>query len=123
MRALRVLVRALLGLAALAPWVWLALFTAMALAATYHLGRLPRYNDPDPKHIAHLAPLYGLASALLMPLALSPLAVGACLAIRSFVSPDIRDERWRLLAYGVGYALVAVVMLGDVLGLGDWFLD
>jgi hypothetical protein len=39
------------------------------------------------------------------------------------VSPDIRDERWNLFAYGLGYALAAIVIFGNVLGLSDWFLD
>ena len=123
MQAVQWLARAVLAAVALAPWLWLIMFAALAVLATLHLGRLPRYNNPDPKDIAHLASLYGIASALLVPIALSPLAVSACLAIRSFVSPDIRDQRWTLLAYGVGYALAAFVIFRDVLGLGDWFLD
>ena len=54
---------------------------------------------------------------------LSPLAVSACLGLRAFVSPDIRDERARLLAYAVGYGLFALVIFGNLLGLGRWFLD
>jgi len=123
MQALRVLVRGVLAAAALAPWLWLLLFAAVAVAATVHLGRLPRYNNPDPKDISHLALAYGIASAMLVPLALSPIVVGLCLATRSFISPDIRDERWRLLAYGIGYAAAGLVIFGNVLGLGDWFLD
>ncbi len=123
MQAVQWLARAVLAAVALAPWLWLIMFAALAVLATLHLGRLPRYNNPDPKDIAHLASLYGIASALLVPIALSPLAVNACLAIRSFVSPDIRDQRWTLLAYGAGYALAAVVIFRDMLGLGDWFLD
>jgi hypothetical protein len=56
-------------------------------------------------------------------MALSPLAVSACLAIRSFVSPDIREERWKLLAHALGYALAAAVVFGNPLRLSDWFLD
>jgi hypothetical protein len=118
-KALQISLRALLALAALAPWLWLVLFAALAAAATLHLGRLPRYNNPDPKHIAHLASLYSMTSALLVPMALSPLAISGCLTIRSFLRPDIRDERWQLLAY----ALAAVAIFGNVLGLSDWFLD
>ena len=123
MKALQFSLRAIMALAALAPWLWLVLFAALAAAATLHLGRLPRYNNPDPKHIAHLASLYSMTSTLLVPMALSPLAISGCLAIRSFVRPDIRDERWKLLAYGLGYALAAVTIFGNVLGLSDWFLD
>ena len=71
------------------------MFAALAVLATLHLGRLPRYNNPDSKDIAHLASLYGIASPLLVPIALSPLAVSACLAIRSFVSPGIRETGQR----------------------------
>jgi hypothetical protein len=116
-------VRAVLTLTAVAPWLWLIVFGVFAASATFHLGRLPSYNNPDPRNLAHLASLHELTSVLLMPIALSPLAVSACLAVRSFVSPDIRDERWKLLAYGVGYGLVAALMFGDMLGLGSWFLD
>jgi len=123
MKTLQFLLRALLALVAMAPWLWLVLFAALAASATVHLGRLPRYNNPDPKHIADLALLYGITNGLLIPMALSPLAISACLAVRSFVSPDIRDERWRLVVYGLGYALAALVIFGDPLGLSDWFLD
>jgi hypothetical protein len=123
MAVLKSLLRAFLALVALAPWLWLLLFAAFALAATVHLERLPRYNNPDPKAIAHLAWLHVSTSALLIPIALSPLATTACLAMRSFVSPDIGDERWKLLAYALGYALAATVIFADVLGLGSWFLD
>ena len=116
-------VRVLLVLATLAPWLWMLLFAALAMAATVHLGRLPRYNNPDPKHIVHLALLYRTTELLLIPMVLSPIVISACLAIRSFVSPDIRDERWNLFAYGLGYALAAIVIFGNVLGLSDWFLD
>jgi hypothetical protein len=115
--------RALLTLAVLAPWLWLALFTAFAVAATVHLGRLPSYNNPDPKDIAHLAWLHGATSRLLILMALSPLVVCACLGLRAFISPDIGNERWRLLAYGLGYALAALVLRGNLLGLGTCFLD
>jgi hypothetical protein len=54
---------------------------------------------------------------------LSPFAAGAGLALRSFTSPDIRDERWRLFAYAMGLGLAAIVLFGDVLRLGSWFLD
>jgi hypothetical protein len=123
MKVLRGLLRAVLTATALVPWLWLILFAALAAAATLHLGRLPRYNNPDPKHIVELALLHGMAQGLLVPMALSPLAVGACLAIRSFVSPDIREERWKLLAYALGYALAAAVVFGNPLRLSDWFLD
>jgi hypothetical protein len=53
----------------------------------------------------------------------APFAAGAGLALRSFVSPDIGDERWRLLAYAVGLGLAAIVLFGDPLRLGSWFLD
>ena len=102
MKAVQFLARAVLAVVALAPWVWLVMFAALAVLATLHLGRLPRYNNPDPKDIAHLASLYGIANALLVPVALSPLAVSGCLAVRSFVSPNISNERWKLLAYGIG---------------------
>jgi|RhiMethySRZTD1v2_1073278.scaffolds.fasta_scaffold413574_2 cation transporter-like permease len=123
MAALVLLLRAVLALIALVPWLWLALFAVLAAAASLHLGRLPRYNNPDPKEIAHLSLLYATTSALLVPVIASPLAMTACLAVRSFVSPDIRNERWRLLAHALGYALAAVLIFGDVLGLGSWFLD
>ena len=123
MAALRSLLRAGLALAALAPWLWLVLFAVLAVAATLHLGRLPRYNNPDPKEIAHLALLYSTASALLVPMIVSPLATAACLTARSFLSPDIHDERWRLLAHALGYALALILIFRDVLGLGSWFLD
>lgn len=123
MAALKTALRTVLALAALTPWLWLLLFTVLAVAATLHLGRLPRYNNPDPKHIAHLAWLHASASALLIPMIVSPLATAACLTARSFVSPDIREERWRLLAHAVGYALVLFLVFRDVLGLGSWFLD
>jgi hypothetical protein len=123
MKAMHLFARGVLGLAALAPWLWLILFAAFTAAATAHLGRLPSYNNPDPKHIAHLAWLHAATSLLLVPTGLSPLAVGACLGVRSFVSPDIGDERWRLLAYAAGYGLFALVMFGNLLGLGRWFLD
>jgi hypothetical protein len=123
MKASLFVARAVLTLTAIAPWLWLIVFGVFAAGATFHLGRLPSYNNPDPKNLAHLASLHEFTSLLLVPVALSPLAVSACLAIRSFVSPDIRDERWKLLAYGVGYGLVAALMFGDVLGLGSWFLD
>ena len=58
------------------------MFAALAVLATLHLGRLPRYNNPDPKDIAHLASLCGIASARLVPIALSPLAVSASSAGR-----------------------------------------
>jgi hypothetical protein len=119
----RWLSRSVFAVACAAPWLWLLAFVALSVGATLHLGRLPRYNNPDPKHIAHLAWLHSIASGLLVPTALSPLAVSAYLAIRSFVSSDIHDERWILLAYGLGYAIAAVVIFGNVLGLGDWFLD
>jgi hypothetical protein len=123
MKAVQLLTRAVLAVVALAPWLWLFMFAALAALATLHLGRLPRYNNPDPKEIAHLASLYGITSALLVPVALSPLAMSASLAVRSFVSSNIADVRWRLLAYGVGYALAASAIFGDPLGIGDWFLD
>jgi len=123
MAALRLLLRAVLALVALAPWLWLVLFATLATAATLHLGRLPRYNNPDPKEIAHLVWLNATTSALLVPIIASPLAVSACLVVRSFVSPDIRDERWWLLAHALGYALATLAVFGDVLGLGSWFLD
>jgi hypothetical protein len=123
MRIAHLVARTLVALAAAAPWLWLLLFAALAAAATLHLGRLPRYNNPDPKTIEHLAWLYGLTNQLFIAMLLSPLAAGAGLAVRSFVSPDIRNERWRLLAYAMGLGLAATVMFGDVLRLGSWFLD
>jgi hypothetical protein len=87
MRALQVSLRAVLGVVALAPWLWLALFAWLLVAATLHLGRLPRYNNPDPKHLVEVAWLYGMTSWLLVPIGLTPIAVSACLAIRSFVNP------------------------------------
>jgi hypothetical protein len=123
MRYLHLLARTLVALAAAAPWLWLFLFVALAAAATLHLGRLPRYNNPDPKTIAHLAWLYGAANQMLIATLLSPLVAGAGLAVRSFVSSDIRDERWRLLAYAAGLGLAAIAIYGDVLRLGSWFLD
>ena len=123
MRIFHLLARALVALAAAAPWLWLILFTALAAAATAHLGRLPRYNNPDPKTIEHLAWLYGLTNQSFMSMLLSPFVVGAGLAVRSFVSPDIGDERWRLLAYALGLGLAATVIFADVLRLGSWFLD
>jgi hypothetical protein len=107
----------------LAPWLWLALFGCLSVAATLHLGRLPRYNNPDPKDLLELAWLYHAASSLLVPIGLTPIAVSACLAVRSFVSPNIGDTRWMLLVYALGYALAAAVIFGNVLGLSDWFLD
>ena len=97
MRMVHLAARALVALAAAAPWLWLLLFVALSAAATAHLGRLPRYNNPDPKTIEHLAWLHALTSQLFIATALSPLAAGAGLAVRSFVSPDIADERWRTL--------------------------
>ena len=122
-RYVHLLARSLVALAAAAPWLWLLLFVALASAATLHLGRLPRYNNPDPKDIAHLAWLTAAANQLLMATLLSPLVAGAGLALRSFVSSDIGDERWRLLAYAAGLGLAAIVIFGDVLRLGSWFLD
>jgi hypothetical protein len=119
----RLLLRTVLVLAALAPWLWLLLFTVLAVAATLHLGRLPRYNNPDPKDIAHLAWLHSATSALLVPMVVSPLVTAACLGIRSFVSPDISDERWRLAAHALGYALAFLLLFSDVRGLASWFLD
>jgi hypothetical protein len=121
MRALQVSLRAVLGVAALAPWLWLALFAWLSVAATLHLGRLPR--NPDPKHLVEVAWLYGMTSWLLVPIGLTPIAVSACLAIRSFVNPDIRDARWMLVVHGLGYALAAAIMFSNVLGLSHWFLD
>lgn len=123
MRTVHLAARALVALAASAPWLWLLLFVALSAAATVHLGRLPRYNNPDPKTIEHLAWLHALTSQIFIATALSPLAAGAGLAVRSFVSPDIGDERWRLLAYALGLGLAAIVIFGDVLRLGSWFLD
>ena len=123
MKPVHLAARAVLALAALSPWLWLVLFVAFATAATVHLGRLPSYNNPDPKHIVQLAWLHAATSLLLLPVGLSPLAIGACLGVRAFVSPDIGDERGRLLVYSVGYGLFALVIFGDVLGLGRWFLD
>jgi hypothetical protein len=123
MRIFHLLARALVALAAAAPWLWLALFVALASAATLHLGRLPHYNNPDPKTIAHLFWLYAIANQMLIATLLSPLVAGAGLALRSFVSPDIGDERWRLLAHAAGLMVTAIAIWGDVLRLGSWFLD
>ncbi len=123
MQVLQLSLRAALGLAMLVPWLWLISFTALTVGATLHLGRLPSYNNPDPKLIAHLGALHSATTMLLVAAALSPLAVSGCLAIRSFVSPDIRDARWNLLAYVLGCALAAIVIFGNVLGLSAWFFD
>ena len=123
MRSVHLAARALVALAAAAPWLWLLLFVALSAAATVHLGRLPRYNNPDPKTIEHLVWLHGLANQVFISMLLSPLVAGAGLAVRSFVSPDIGDERWRLLAHAGGLGLAAIVLFGDVLRLGSWFLD
>ena len=91
MRSVHLAARALVALAAAAPWLWLLLFVALSAAATVHLGRLPRYNNPDPKTIEHLVWLHGLANQVFISMLLSPLVAGAGLAVRSFVSPDIGD--------------------------------
>jgi hypothetical protein len=61
MKALRALQCGLLALLVLTPWLWLLSFAALAAGAALHLGRLPRYANPDPKTVPDIAVLHEVA--------------------------------------------------------------
>ena len=123
MKALHSLWRVVLAVCLAAPWLGLVSFTALAVSATLHLGRLPRYANPDPKTVPEIALLHDSTWILLGLAVLAPLVVGAYAALCLVRSRRIELRgRW-LVAHLAGFALVVMTYFGDPLGLTDWFLD
>lgn len=123
MKGLRFIWRAVLAFSLAAPWLWLISFAALSVRATLHLGRLPRYGNPDPKTVPEICLLHASTWILLLPALLSPLVVGAyallCLACGWTI-----ELRWRwVVAHLAGFALIVMNHVVDPLGLMNWFLD
>ena len=105
----------------LAPWVWLGCFAVFTAAVTIAVGHFPSYSNPDPKHVAGLQPLYLLTVALLLPLVLSPLVMGAYAG--SLLWRRLQVPPRRTAAYLLGCALAAAILFGNAFGLGSWLFD
>lgn len=105
----------------LAPWVWLGCFAVLTATVTIAVGHFPSYSNPDPKHVAGLQPLYLLTVALLLPLVLSPLVMGAYAG--SLLWRGLQVPPQRTAAYLTGCALAAAILLGNAFGLGSWLCD
>lgn len=67
---------AYLALFYVAPLAWVACLGAFACAVTIEVGHFPSYSNPDPKHVAGLAPLYEATVLLFFLALLSPLVIG-----------------------------------------------
>ena len=101
--------------------MWLVCFGIFTAAVTIAVGHFPSYSNPDPKHVAGLEPLYQLTVVLLLPLALSPLAMGAYTG--SLLWRGLQVPLPRTAAYLLGCALAAAILFGNALGLGNWLCD
>jgi hypothetical protein len=117
----RQLSQAIIAVFFAAPWVWLACFAIFTAAVTIAVGHFPSYSNPDPKHVAGLEPLYLLTVLLLLPLALSPLVMGAHAG--SLLWRGMPLQLQRTGTYLLGCALEAAILFGDAFGLANWLYD
>ena len=114
--------RPLLALWVAMPWLFLACFAVFLTAVIVSIGRLPSYSNPDPKRVAGLWPLYFLTAQMLIAGAVSPLVVGAS-ALIGHLRGQPSASRAALVGHALGVLLVAILIFGNVLGLGSWLLD
>jgi hypothetical protein len=115
--------RALVVLFYAAPWAWLICFGIFVAAVTYKVGHFPSYSNPDPKHVAGLCTLHMTTVVLLLATFLSPLVVGAHLALVALSQRRLRVEPWKATSYAVALSLAGMVIFGDAFGLGTWLFD
>ena len=114
--------RLILALWVAMPWLFLICFGVFFTAVVLSIGRLPSYSNPDPKHVAGLGPVHYLTMQMLIASVASPLVVGAS-ALIGRVRGRAVASRAALLGHALGVLLVAILIFGNVLGLGSWLLD
>jgi hypothetical protein len=115
--------RGLIALFYAAPWVWLLCFGAFTIGVAYVTGHFPPTAIPDPKRIDDLSMLYTLVVMWFGLALLSPFVVAVHALARVLIWPASPPEGMRLIAYAIGAALVAYVILGDPAGLRTWLWD
>ena len=114
--------RLVLALWVAMPWMFLACFGVFLAAVVVSIGHLPSYSNPDPKQVAGLRPVHFLTMQMLIASAVSPLVVGAT-ALIGRAAGRAPASRTALLGHALGVLLVAILIFGNVLGLGNWLLD
>ena len=114
--------RSILALWVAMPWLFLACFLIFLAAVVFSIGRLPSYSNPDPKRVAGLGPVHYLTMQMLIASAVSPFVVGAS-ALIGRAAGRASASRTALLGHALGVLLVAILIFGNVLGLGNWLLD
>ena len=114
--------RLVLALWVAMPWLFLACFGVFLAAVVVSIGRLPSYSNPDPKQVAGLRHVHFLTMQMLIASAASPLVVGAT-ALIGRAAGRAPASRTALLGHTLGVLLVAILIFGNVLGLGNWLLD
>jgi hypothetical protein len=113
----------LLAASWLAPWAWLICFAVFTAAVTVKVGHFPSYSNPDPKHVEGLDALYQLNVVLLLLALLSTLVVGAYAGWAALRRRSLDVGPVKAAAYALGLLLMAVILLGNAFGLGNWLFD
>lgn len=114
--------RVLIALFYVAPLAWVVCLVIFTIAVAFEVGHLPRYSDPDPKHVKGLSVLYEATVVLLLLAFLSPLVMGARAGLTLLRSGKWCGP-WTSGVYLAGLSLAGAVAIGDAFGLMTWLLD
>ena len=115
--------RGVLGVFYLAPWAWLLVFGVLLAATIVQYGHVPSYADPDPKHVTGFRPVLMAAYLLIIPLFLSPLAIGLEVLVATLRKASLRARAPALAIYALGFCLSLAVMFADAARLINWLMD
>jgi hypothetical protein len=101
------------------PYAYLMLFYAFVLRAVYEIGRIPSYNNPDPKSLGfdmHRMIIYKAFDVMVYGLAALFVLLMISLRTRNF---SVKRKYWILLLVGLG--VVILHLLVDP--FDEWFVD
>lgn len=103
------------------PLIWFLLFTMFVLRAYIALGRLPRYNNPDPENL-ELGFHYGITFLVFFITLCSP-GLWFPLTILLYFKTKNIIRLLDVICYLFFYILFIVFLESGFRGLFSWFID